>query len=114
MVCAILYREASENMGCVRFEAKVFPHFSVYSADLDIPLVVFPPRQISLSFTFMHKISTRMVCVNGKQPWFPPPSIPQQNFTFHILLVFKCQTQMHGLSLHNNAYASLCFATKLA
>ena len=34
----------------------------------------------------MHKISTRMVFVNGKQPWFslplppPPPSIPQQNF----------------------------------
>ena len=64
--------EASENMGCDLRRCN-FLRFSVCSADLDISCSGSFSHLVKFcSFTFMHKISTRVVCLNGKHPRFYP------------------------------------------
>ena len=60
--------EALENMGC-NLKPSIFLLFSACSADLDVLGSGFLSYHIKFfSFMFMHKISTRVVCVNGKHP----------------------------------------------
>ena len=60
--------KASENMGCL-LRWCIFSLFCLFSSfGCTLWHVVLPPRQI-FWFMFMHKISTRVFCVNVKHPW---------------------------------------------
>ena len=60
--------EASENMGC-NLRRCNYLRFSVCSADLDISCSGSFSHLVKFcSFTFMHTISTQVVCVNGEAP----------------------------------------------
>ena len=60
--------EALENIGC-NLKRSIFLLFLVCSADLDILCSGLLSNHINFfSFMFMHKISTRVACVNGKHP----------------------------------------------
>ena len=55
------------------FSDAIFPFFSVCSADLDILCSGSFSRLVKFySFKFVHKKSTRVVCVNGEHPRFYP------------------------------------------
>ena len=58
----------------------------------------------------MYKISTRMVMV-GNAGFLPPKYPPTK---FHILLVFKGQTQMHGYAGITTAALACVLLQKLA
>ena len=64
--------KASKNMGC-NLRRCNFLRFSVCSADLDISCSGSSSHLVKFcSLTFMHKISTRVVCLNGKHLRFYP------------------------------------------
>ena len=66
LLCSVW--EALENMGC-NLKRSIFLLILVCSADLDVLCSGLLSHHIKyFSFMFMHKISTRMVCVNGKHP----------------------------------------------
>ena len=64
--------EASENIGCDLRLCNFSILFSLFSwFRYTLKRLVLHPRQI-YSFKFTHKISARVVCVNGKYPRFYP------------------------------------------
>ena len=72
--------EASENMGC-DLQRCNYLRFSVCSADLDIRCSGSFSHLVKFcSFTFMHTISTRVVCVNGEAPPVPSPYFSYEAF----------------------------------
>ena len=72
MILATLFRKLLKIWAVIRGDA-IFLLFLVCSAKLVVLCNASFSHQVKFySFLFMHNISTRVVCVNGKHPWSLP------------------------------------------